>query len=217
MRWRTTHRAGIAATCALGALVLASCSATSNDRAPAAATAPATPPAPTVTARDAVAIANRLLDQLLGDLKARLTDAMNGGGPAAAIEVCASDAQRITAAVPEIAAAGLDAKVGRSSLRLRNPANRAPDWVQRWLDVQGERPAEGVKGASAVVTLGGKRIARVLRPIPIQGMCLTCHGPTLMIPPDVQAVLKERYPADQATGYALGALRGVAWAEVHGD
>lgn len=217
MRWRLDHRAGITATCALAVLVLARCSATSNAHAPTASPTPPAIPAPAVTAQDAVAIANRLLDQLLGDLKARLTDAMNSGGPAAAIAVCASDAQRMTAAVPEIAAAGLDAKVGRSSLRLRNPANRAPDWVQRWLDVQGERPAEGVKGASAVVTLGGKRIARVLRPIPIRGMCLTCHGPTLMIPPDVQSVLKERYPADQATGYALGALRGVAWAEVHAD
>ena len=31
------------------------------------------------------------------------------GGPAAAIEVCATEAQRITSAVPEIAAAGMDA------------------------------------------------------------------------------------------------------------
>lgn len=197
--------------------LLAACASAESGPAPRSASVAAAAPNPSVTAQDLVQTANRLLDKLLVDLKTRLTDAMSTGGPAAAIEVCATEAQRITSAVPEIAAAGMEAKVGRSSLKLRNPANRAPDWVQRWLDVQGERPAEGVKGASAVVTLGGKRIARVLRPIPIQGMCLTCHGPTLMIPADVQAVLKSRYPDDQATGYALGALRGVAWAEVRAD
>lgn len=172
---------------------------------------------PAISSEQAVAIANQLLDKLMGDLKARLTAAMEQGGPAAAIEVCTTEAQRITAAVPEIAGAGVEAKVGRSSLKLRNPANKAPDWVQRWLEAQDERPAAGLKAPVAVATMDGKRIARVIRPIAIQGMCLTCHGPTLMIPPDVQAVLKARYPDDQATGYALGALRGAAWAEVKVD
>lgn len=200
-------------------LASAACSSSQPPAAkPRAQAAPAAAQPPSaISSEQAVAIANQLLDKLLGDLKARLTAAMEQGGPAAAIEVCATEAQHITAAVPEIAGPGVEAKVGRASLKLRNPANKAPDWVQRWLDAQGERPAEGLKAPVAVATMDGKRIARVIRPIAIQGMCLTCHGPALMIPPDVQAVLKTRYPDDQATGYALGALRGAAWAEVKVD
>lgn len=195
------------------------CSSSAPAAKPKGESAAAAPAAaqPAISSEQAVAIANQLIEKLLGDLKARLTAAMEQGGPAAAIEVCTTEAQRITAAVPEIAGGDVEARVGRSSLKLRNPANKAPDWVQRWLETQGERPAEGLKVPVAVATMDGKRIARVIRPIAIQGMCLTCHGPTLMIPPEVQAVLKTRYPDDQATGYALGALRGAAWAEVKVD
>lgn len=196
----------------------ASCSSSAPAAKPKAdGAAVASQAQPAISSEQAIAIANQLLDKLMSDLKARLTAAMEQGGPAAAIEVCTTEAQRITAAVPEIAGAGVEAKVGRGSLKIRNPANKAPDWVKRWLEAQGERAAEGLKAPAAVATMEGKRIARVLRPIAIQGMCLTCHGPTLMIPPDVQAVLKTRYPDDQATGYALGALRGAAWAEVKVD
>ena len=48
-------------------------------------------------------------------------------------------------------------------------------------------------------------------------MCLTCHGPVEAIPPEVRAVLRKRYPSDQATGYSVGDLRGAAWAEVRAD
>lgn len=198
-------------------LTLACCSSTKPAaETPAPPAAPSPPGGPPPEQR-AVALANQLLDKLTVDLRTRLTEAMNQGGPAAAIEVCATEAQRITASVPEIAGADVEAEVGRSSLKLRNSANRGPDWVRRWLDTQGERPAEGVTGPAAVVTLGGKPIARVLRPIAVQGMCLTCHGPAEAIPPEVQKVLKARYPEDKATGYGVGALRGAAWAEVRID
>jgi hypothetical protein len=45
----------------------------------------------------------------------------------------------------------------------------------------------------------------------IDGVCLTCHG---SVGSDVAAALRERYPDDRATGYALGDFRGIAWAEV---
>ncbi len=48
----------------------------------------------------------------------------------------------------------------------------------------------------------------------ISNLCVTCHGPTDALAPDVKQVLATRYPGDQATGYALGDLRGIAWAEL---
>jgi hypothetical protein len=49
---------------------------------------------------------------------------------------------------------------------------------------------------------------RYLVPIYLKPLCLTCHGSSEQIPADVQAVLNERYPEDQGTGFALGAFRG---------
>ena len=67
-----------------------------------------------------------LADQLMSELKAELGQAMQQGGPVAAVAVCKSRA-------PEIAArlsASSGAEVGRTALRLRNPAN-APDDLER--------------------------------------------------------------------------------------
>ncbi len=155
----------------------------------------ATDPAP---ARDAAQALGRAL-------KTRLLAAM-AEGPRAAVEACANEAQAITARVGE----EHGARVGRSSLRLRNPANAGPAWVTEWLEAQGERPAEGV---TPLATAGGWR-ARFIGPIAIEGPCLACHGPEEGIAPDVRALLDERYPGDRARGYALGDLRGAIWAEV---
>jgi hypothetical protein len=47
---------------------------------------------------------------------------------------------------------------------------------------------------------------RYMRPIFVQSACLTCHGETLST--ELQAALDQRYPADHATGYRVGDLRG---------
>jgi hypothetical protein len=39
-------------------------------------------------------------------------------------------------------------------------------------------------------------------------LCLACHGQVSSLDPAVRAVLAERYPADRATGYRAGDLRG---------
>lgn len=150
--------------------------------------------------------ANAAADALGRTLRGRLLAAMSEGGPPAAMQVCADAAQGMA----EDVAREHGARVGRSSLRLRNPANEAPPWVAEWLASQGERPAEGVEGFARVED--GR--ARVLRPIAVEGPCVNCHGPREAIAPEVTAILSERYPDDRATGYAVGDLRGALWAEV---
>ncbi len=185
------------------ALLALACSAPS-DLPP---TPPVAPPAPVPAPSDeALARANAAADDLATTLRARLQGAMKEGGPTAAVRVCADEAQALAHAAGE----RHGATVGRSSLRLRNPADAPPDWVAAWLGEQGERTAAGVEGFARVE--GGH--ARVVRPIAIEAPCLTCHGPPASIVPEVQAVLAERYPADAATGYALGDLRGALWSEV---
>lgn len=166
------------------------------------------PPAAPAVDHEQVALdaAEAAAKKLGGTLRERLTGAMTEGGPTQAIGMCADEAQGLTAGV----AGETKASVGRSSLRLRNPANAAPEWVAAWLAEQGERPAEGVTGFAKVID--GK--ARVLKPIAVEAPCVACHGPKESLEPAVATLLTERYPTDQATGYAVGDLRGALWAEV---
>ncbi len=149
--------------------------------------------------------------QTLGQtLKTRLVTTMKEQGPVAALDVCATNAQALTAEVTR----DQGVTVGRSSLRLRNPANAAPDWVAAWLREQGERPAAGVVGLTGSATLpDGTQVMRVLQPLVIEGPCLVCHGPDAGRAPELTAALADRYPDDTATGYAAGDLRGAMWAE----
>jgi hypothetical protein len=164
-------------------------------------------PAPGGTPEEiALARANAAADDLARTLRARLLEAMAEGGPARAASVCAEDAQHLTAQVRE----RNQALVGRSALRLRSQRNAAPTWVGDWLEAHAGRQAADVRGFAKVE--GG--VARVLRPIAVEGPCLACHGPRDSLSPEVRALLSERYPDDEAVDYALGDLRGALYAEV---
>ena len=141
--------------------------------------------------------------------KKDLQQALKSGlaeGPTAAIQVCRVKAPGIADA---LSVDGI--RMGRSSHKLRNPENTAPDWVspimQTYLDDASSREPRAVK-------LNGNRWGYV-EPIVVQPLCLTCHG--LELAPEVAAQISELYPADSATGFAAGDLRGVFWLEFSGD
>jgi hypothetical protein len=139
------------------------------------------------------------LQQALG---ARLTAALGERGPLGAIEVCSLEAPEITA---RLSASG-GAAVGRTSLRVRNPANEPDDTARTTLErfeLAWQRDASAPPEDFAVAADGS---ARYMRAIPTQPLCVTCHGPA--IAPELEAAIAQRYPADRATGFAQGSLRG---------
>ncbi len=139
--------------------------------------------------------------QLKMGLKTRLMEAM-GESPAAAVDVCHDEAAAIRARVAE--ATGV--RIGRTSTKLRNPANaEAPAWAKAYLE---EPRREDGGYANWIERTEGE--AHVVSPLVAEGVCLTCHGES--IPAEVDAVLAERYPDDEARGFAAGDLRGVVWA-----
>lgn len=144
-------------------------------------------------------------ERLGRNIKARLLQAMNEGGPVEAARVCSEEAREITRSITQIT--GID--VGRTSLRLRNPDNAPRPWVDAWLQEQGERRADTATGYASV----DDGHARVILPIAVEPMCVTCHGAREQLHPDVAAVLAEKYPQDAAFGYRAGDLRGALWAE----
>lgn len=149
--------------------------------------------------------------QLAGSLIAELTQAL-AESPAAAIRVCSERAPAIAAEV----SAATGATVGRTAAKVRNPDNAPTDWQQRGLDYLAAQLAAGVEPATLEYTetgvVDGREVRRWMKPLMTAPLCLTCHGATLE--PGVAAAVGERYPHDQATGFAAGDLRGaiyVAW------
>jgi hypothetical protein len=52
------------------------------------------------------------------------------------------------------------------------------------------------------------RYLRYMKALPVQPLCLTCHGTAENIPQQVKAKLAVGNPHDRATGYVLGQVRG---------
>ncbi|MFZ9887729.1 MAG: c-type heme family protein [Myxococcota bacterium] len=136
---------------------------------------------------------------LLGELQGALAK----GGPVAAIEVCRQRAPALAAAYSDA-----DVVVGRTSHRLRNPANAPREWVTPLLFELLESGAAADVSLSMDLEGGG---LGYIEAIPTGPLCLTCHGKDLAA--DVRAAITQRYPVDEATGFAPGQLRGVFWAE----
>ncbi|MBL9076427.1 MAG: DUF3365 domain-containing protein [Planctomycetes bacterium] len=142
-------------------------------------------------ARDAMA------QQLLGEL----TAALAAGGPTAAIGICRERAPAIAASV----AAQRGVGIGRTSQRLRNPANAAPAWAVAYTAGPATEPA---------FFTGPRQQLGALFPIRLQPMCVQCHGRGDEVTEPVRAALQASYPHDAATGFAAGDLRGWFWVEV---
>ncbi len=154
----------------------------------------------------AVKRADAAAQTLQRKLSARLVEAMKAGGPAAAVDVCRTEATKLT----EEAARDGGALLGRTSDRLRNPRNASPPWAAAAVEASAGKRAAQVR--PAVYDLGGR--VGVLRPIAVAQPCTRCHGEPSAIPPDVSKLLREAYPGDRATGYVEGDHRGFVWVVV---
>lgn len=162
--------------------------------------------APPVDA-ELVSAARQTAQTLGARLKSQLTAAIAAGGPAAALAVCNTTAPAIAGDL----AASYGGEVGRTALRVRNAAN-APDAYERAvLEDFAARVAAGEDPATlehaAVVEEDGQRRLRYLKAIPMaEAPCASCHG--MAIAPDLAARIRALYPADAATGFVPGELRG---------
>ena len=147
--------------------------------------------------------------EILLPFKRQLQQALKTGmadGPVAAVNICHLQAPVIAESfnVKKI-------NIGRSSHRLRNPANAPAPWmsaiINNYLDTPEERQP-------VTLRLENGRIGYA-EPIVTQAICLTCHGAD--IAPAIKVQLAELYPADRATDFQVGELRGIFWAEFDTD
>jgi len=153
-----------------------------------------------------IAKAEQAMNELQQALLAKLTAAMASGGPAAAVGVCRTDARAIADAVAK--KHGIE--LGRTSHRVRNPANAPRAWARMIVDGGSGAAASAEKVRTVDL---GERIG-VLRPIGTAETCTRCHGAEDEVRRNIGATLAAAYPEDRATGFAPGDLRGWMWAEV---
>jgi hypothetical protein len=145
--------------------------------------------------------------KLGGALKSALQEAVEQGGPLAAVNVCHDEAEVIAQKICD--EEGLE--VRRTSGKFRNPSNVPDEWEKAGLatfTVQiaaGEKPQD-LEMWATVTNADGGRTFRYLKAIPTAPLCLTCHGDELA--PDLDEKLTELYPGDKARGYSVGDMRG---------
>jgi len=157
--------------------------------------------------------------ELLAPFKTELQQALKAGlaeGPVQAVTACQAKAPAIAAAHSQGTV-----RMGRTSDRLRNPANVAPEWVKPILagylghdsgggDTLDARPRAAPDLSPRSLEIAPGRMGYV-EPIVLQPLCETCHGQ--QIAPDVAERISLLYPLDAATGFAVGDVRGVFYVE----
>ena len=97
-------------------------------------------------------------------------------------------------------------KVGRSSLKNRNPKNAPSPWMSKALIDYEKTKSKKPR----VIRIDSDKTAYV-EPIYLKGLCLTCHGG--QISSSLKKEINSLYPLDKATGYKAGDFRGIFWVE----
>lgn len=149
--------------------------------------------------------ARKVATTLPPKLLASLQEEIKKSGPEGAIPVCKDMAPKMAAEISQ----QTGWKIKRVSLKVRNEARAIPDeWEKTALEdfdkraAAGESPAQLEKGEK----IGNEY--RYVKALPVQPLCLQCHGPADQLSPAVKSVLGKLYPNDQATGYSVGQIRG---------
>lgn len=180
--------------------------------------APPLPPDPLSPeeAERAVAQGGPAAGALAEGLVGRLSGALDQEGLEGAMAFCSEAAIPLTREIQDSLASGLPLK--RTTLRWRNPDNAPDEWEERVLQYLEALETLDPGSVPAELTARGPgetlRYYRTLRTAP---MCLACHGPEEELEEEVRELLRERYPADRATGYRAGELRGVIRVELPGS
>lgn len=138
-------------------------------------------------------------------LGSNLKQALQEGGVEHALQFCSVEAIPLTDSL----SMQYGIELRRASHRPRNPDNRADSLelvsIQQYL--------QQIRDGSELKPLVYKDPAGISfhAPIRIPGeLCLNCHGnPGTEITEESMAIIQQNYPADQATGFALGDLRGI--------
>ncbi|MBI3526940.1 MAG: DUF3365 domain-containing protein [Betaproteobacteria bacterium] len=164
---------------------------------------------PLIARADQTTEARALASQMIQQLGTALKKELAANGPDGVVSVCRDMAPAIAGELSRKSGG----RVAQVSLKSRNPLLGDPDvWEQQVLAEFDRRAAAGEKVESPEYSETTEeprgRYFRYMKALPVQPLCLTCHGTAKIIPDHVRTRLAIEYPRDRATGYGLGQVRG---------
>lgn len=152
--------------------------------------------------------ARKVVKEFATQLGGELKKEMEANGPGSAIKVC----RDIAPAIASEASRKNGWHVSRVSLKVRNPLLGTPDaWEQKVLadfDKRLEKENPANMDFAEIVTEPQGKYFRYMKAIPLQDVCLKCHGTDEVRAQPAKDTLATEFPHDKATGYTLGQLRG---------
>lgn len=154
------------------------------------------------------AAAHKIVGDFSRELKSELLAAVNAGGPTHAISVCSELAPSIAGQFSR----DNQMLVRRVSDRNRNP-NNIPDSLQAVL-LERFRQSDSLEEVIVWKEYDSLEVFAYHKPIWTGQLCLNCHGPREKLDAEVQQILAEKYPNDEATGFQEGDLRGMFVVEI---
>jgi len=138
-------------------------------------------------------------------LSTKLQEALQQGGLKQAIAYCQLAAIPLTDSL----SVAQGAEIRRTSLKFRNPQN-APTAAEKLILEEYEKTIKAGKALKPLVRKNEKGQIAFYAPIKVNAFCLQCHGELgQTLQEEDYAIIKERYPGDQALGYVDGDLRGM--------
>lgn len=142
-------------------------------------------------------------------LTAQLQEAIATNGPAGALDFCKVNALPLLKSLETNPAVTLR----RVSSQPRNPADAPNAQELPLLDAYAYNAENDISSDPSIQKIENGEVLLYTKPILLaNAFCLSCHGdPNKDIAPETVNKLKQLYPKDPATGYALGELRGM-WA-----
>lgn len=146
--------------------------------------------------------------EFMKDLKSILINQIRTNGMLSAVSVCSDTAQILT----NNFGVQKGVYVKRVSLKNRNVNNAPDDFEKRVLNkftlMQLNNELNDDSEYAEIVEEGEFKYLRYLKPILVQAECLNCHGSENDISPEVEQLINQEYPNDNAVGYKIGDLRG---------
>ncbi len=150
--------------------------------------------------------ARKVASSLPPKLVAALQEEITKSGFDGAIPVCRDLAPKMAGELSQLTGW----KIKRVSLKSRNETRATPDaWEKAALEDFDKRAAIGEPPAQLEKGEVVNNEYRYVKALPVQQLCLNCHGTANNTSEAVKKVLAEHYPNDHATGYSLGQIRGV--------
>ncbi len=142
---------------------------------------------------------------LLKTLGSSMKKNMKAGGPMKALDFCSQEAYTLTEKVNKKLPKGVTVK--RISIKYRNPANKPEADEVAVLKALAKLKSANVILPQQIIQKIDTDSYKYYKPLTInKKVCMKCHGNIQNVA--LKHAIKERYPADKATHYKMGDLRG---------